>query len=260
MPSIVILQGRQTGLVRLFCLLALLVGVSRVEAQKTVALQWLRDSSTYLGSWTGDHLLDNQFVTTPDGIWGWGTQYGNNHKQYTDFQVANGDAATLLGLRLDNRPAPDFLDSEICHFQLQVAMDAPTEESFHTVGTFEAIRASAASLTENAAYYQDFVLPQPVQARYIRLYVLDNYGGNYIQARQFRVFSPAVVPELPTSLLFGAVCLLFCLHSISRTRRTPYWKPIRFVSAHAKALARRSGQRHKSFLSARLARFLQYPL
>ncbi|HZP80504.1 MAG TPA: hypothetical protein VFB21_02590 [Chthonomonadaceae bacterium] len=207
------------GVLHLAAVLGLLACGVRGQAQTAIPLTWVRDSSTYLGNWTGAHLLTDPASVPPDGVWGWGTQFGNTTRQYTDFCVAGGGIATITGLRLDSRPAPNFEDSDPYHFQLRLSLTDDAEESFRVVGSFEARRNAPAILADSALHFQDFTLPQPAQARYLRLYVLDNWGNNYVQARQLRILGFVSTPAPPAWLVF-ALPVPLLLRQLAIRRKT----------------------------------------
>lgn len=201
------------------------VGCVSAGGQGVISLTWLQDSSTYMGSWTGAHLLSDTPPPDGDGVWGWCTQNGRILGQYTDFQVTGADAATIFSFRLDSRSVPFCEASEFNHFQLQVSTTDASNDSFHSVGEFVGRKTTADQLTSTTPMFQDFTLQTPVQARYVRLFVEDNYGGNYIMARQFQVFGEVPAPEASTWAMFALFGTAMVAVGIVQRRKARRRKP-----------------------------------
>ena len=126
-------------------------------------------SSTFGGGYEAERLLDGDLTT------GWSSR-GDDEAPYLIFEVGGGRPVMLDGVVLDGfSSSPGYASDSLQVFEVGVALSVAPLESFTTV-------LQAASPLENAL--RTYTFP-PVEARYVLLRPLTNYGGNYYQATEF---------------------------------------------------------------------------
>ncbi|MFC1960210.1 discoidin domain-containing protein [Chloroflexota bacterium] len=129
----------------------------------------VRTSSSYGGAYEAGNLLDDSLTT------GWSSQ-GDDEHPFLIFEVNTGATVRLDGVEIDGFSAsPGFVDGSVRAFAVGVATTLDDPEAFTTV-----LEAEAPFANELVSYTFE-----PVEARYVLLRPLTNYGGTYFQATEF---------------------------------------------------------------------------
>lgn len=129
----------------------------------------VRASSSYGGNYEAEKLLDGSLTT------GWSSQ-GDDEQPYIIFEVNTGATVRLDGVEFDGFSAsPGFVDDSVRAFEVGVALTLGDAETFTTV-----LQAEAPFANEAVTFTFE-----PVEARYVLLRPLTNYGGAYFQATEF---------------------------------------------------------------------------
>jgi len=175
--------GRFAPRTPLLALSLLLVGVTPLWGQDLKNLAALPEggrivffSSQYNASdWKADHLIDGTASN------GWAGQ--NNGPQSVIIGFKDNGLAEIHDVLINpytkESPATWAKDVEI-----QVSATYPFRD-FRSVGKF--------TLT-NEGKDQVFSLPQPAQARYVKIRFLSNYGGSYMEAGEVQVMGKLLAP------------------------------------------------------------------
>jgi len=130
-------------------------------------------SSTYGGAWAPSKLIDGSQTL------GWSSDFNQKTNQYVIVQLANGGTYTISKIRLNGSATGG--DPQTCatkNFQIRVSTTDTQLSSFTTVLT--ATSPQQQSMTD---YFFT-----PVQARYVMLFAVDNYGGYYVEAAELEVY------------------------------------------------------------------------
>ncbi len=126
-------------------------------------------SSTFGRGYSAENLLDGNPAT------GWSSR-SDDRSPYLIFEVSDGVTVRLDGVVFNGFSAsPGYANDSVRAFEVAVAKTLGPPETFTTVLESEAAQ-------ENAPQTYPF---SPVEARYVLLRPLSNYGGNYFQATEF---------------------------------------------------------------------------
>jgi hypothetical protein len=141
-------------------------------------------SSNFGGNWDVARLIDGSLTA------GWSGASGQTTNQYIIVRLPAGNTYTIDHVQID--PAATSGDPSIYDmrdFQIRVSTTNTDTLSFTTVYT-------GTTPQQNALFRYDFA---PVQARYVMLFILNNYNGNagYTEAAEFEVYS-ACAPSTST--------------------------------------------------------------
>jgi hypothetical protein len=115
---------------------------------------------------------------------GWSTVSGQKANQYIIVGLPAGRTYNVNRLRLnpyttsDNKEA--YKIDSIKDFQVRVSTTDATPSSFRTV-------FSGSTPMQDAFY--EYTFPT-TQAKYVMLFVVNNYGGDYIEGSEFEVYQP----------------------------------------------------------------------
>ncbi|MFL5735353.1 MAG: discoidin domain-containing protein, partial [Chloroflexia bacterium] len=136
-------------------------------------------SSNYGGGWDVAGLIDGDLNV------GWSGDGGQTTNQYIIVRLPAGNTYTIDHVQID--PAAtggDGLANSMRDFEIRVSTTDTNTLSFTTVIT-------GTTPQQNALFRYDFA---PVQAKYVMLFILNNYGDNYAEAAEFEVYAACGTP------------------------------------------------------------------
>jgi hypothetical protein len=126
-------------------------------------------SSTFGGNYNAENLLDDSLTT------GWSSR-GDDATPYLIFEVNAGATVRLDGVVFDGfSSSPGFVNDSVRAFEVAVSPTLTDPENFTPVFQAEAP-------LDNVLQTYSF---EPIEARYVLLRLLSNYGGGYFQATEF---------------------------------------------------------------------------
>lgn len=126
----------------------------------TVAGAVLVGVSSQFGGFIGELALDDNVTTR------WASANGSNKNQSLTVALPGGQSRRIHRVRLVN--AYDALEQATRNFEVRASNTTTADAAFTTVLT-----GTAADIDR----VQEFVLPTPVDARFVRLVALDNHGS-----------------------------------------------------------------------------------
>jgi hypothetical protein len=114
--------------------------------------------------------------------YGWDTNAGHTSNEWVKIGFSGNKTYTLTKVLID--PAATHGDSptaDLKDFQIRVSTTGTDDASFTTVLTNSCLQKNS---------LQSFSFPQPVQAKYVELYLVDNYGSpDWITIAEFEAVS-----------------------------------------------------------------------
>jgi hypothetical protein len=151
-------------------------------------------SSDYGSGYQPSNLIDDNPAS------GWSTAQGQKANQYVIIALPRGGTYNVNRVRLNPYTTSGNTEAykidSVKDFQVRVSTTDANPNSFRTV--FNA-----------TAPMQDVLLEytfQPVQAKYVMLFVATNYGGEFVEAKQFEVYEvcgtappSTIAPPPPTA-------------------------------------------------------------
>jgi len=137
-------------------------------------------SSNFGGNYDVSKMIDELLTT------GWSTAAGANTNQHFIVELANGGTYAIDRMRLNpyTRSGAGFANDSIKDFQLRASTTDTALASFTTI-----LNATAAQ----SDTLQEFTFTT-TNARYVMLFVINNYGGQYIEATELLVFGTNQTP------------------------------------------------------------------
>jgi hypothetical protein len=147
-------------------------------------------SSNYGGSYAVEQMIDG---TTNRG---WSTTSGAVKDQYFVVALPRGETYSINKVRLNGYSTYKDPPNSIRNFQIRVSTTDASPASFRTV-------FSGTSPREDR--FVDYTFGA-AQARYVMLFVVDNYGGSFIEGTEFEVYQaqpcgPVGGPPPPTTVV-----------------------------------------------------------
>jgi hypothetical protein len=141
-------------------------------------------SSDYGGGLMPKYMIDGNPET------GWSTEPGKTTNQYIIVALPGGQTYSINKVRLNPfSPSRNYDTDSIKDFEIRVSTTDANPASFTTV-----FRGSAPM--QNAFF--DFTF-SPAQAKYVMLFVVNNYGGNWVEAREFEVYQACGTTPPPSN-------------------------------------------------------------
>lgn len=138
-------------------------------------------------SWAAENLIDGR---TGSG-YSWSSSFGPSYPVEIVFDLStSGRSFTIGGVRL-NQQTGDSASYMTRNFEVLVSTTAP-DSGFSSVGTFEATQSTADQTFSFTA----------ASARWVKLSIIDNYGGNYVEMAEFEVLDNATGRSVNT---FGGI-------------------------------------------------------
>jgi uncharacterized delta-60 repeat protein len=136
-------------------------------------------SSSYGGAYGPEKMIDGT-------AGGWSTAGGQVTNQWIIVALPGGNSYTIDSVRLNPYTAagPSYAADSIRNFQVRVSTTDTQMSSFATVYTGVAPQ-------QNAFYEYNFT---PVAAKYVMLFVVDNYGGGFVEGTEFEVYPVCGTP------------------------------------------------------------------
>ena len=147
-------------------------------------------SSDFGEGWKAERIIDGNLNT------GWASNNGANTNQYVIVALPRGQTYNINKVRINPwNTAPSCCpDDAMKDFEIRVSTTDANPASFTTV-------FRGATPKENAFF--DFTFPA-AQAKYVMLFVVNNYGGRWIEVKEFEVYQscdgggPPPPPGQPT--------------------------------------------------------------
>ncbi len=140
-------------------------------------------SSSYGGVYGPEKMIDGT-------AGGWSTAGGQTTNQWIIVALPGGNSYTIDRVRLNpyTPSGSGYAADSIRNFQVRVSTTDTQISSFATVYTGVAPQ-------QNTFYEYSFT---PVAAKYVMLFVVDNYGGGYVEGTEFEVY-PVCGSPVPTA-------------------------------------------------------------